>query len=484
MLAAAGKEAEEMAGTRPRTLSERVKERFQATLAGLLELEVLRARHKQMVEMALGDGSSSRAKRDTQLGNDQYWLEGNSSRLRLTRSLSEDDLERRRMVQSWSRHPSEDLLLDSTGHCDEGLVPRAQAVWDDSSSSRASSGFCEDDMSEMCSDDADVSFLSNSFVSLSTQNATEAGGTPRSCPPIMMKRSEGQSEAREDSPADLGQAIPQDSFFSVASLYPDSHWPDVSEILQPQVVLEPRYRSDLRSLQGPEVYRYPSPLHAVALQSPLYAPRSPIHHNRSWLHSTVKPGLRPVSVYLSPQSDFLGVNSECSYLPNSVCVPTPGHTCQTLPHVSCEKQRLEALISRLAQCYQHFRSQPSLPGPPKGKPVSSLRRTCSMGKGKFSDNKRKKRGDRTEMQDYTSVSFPRTLKGLKRAMCVSRSHGVTKNRGDTDTAVLLFPSDEECVSVSGSKKSREAHDVAKQREQPSPQMVIFSPGCMRRRSTV
>ncbi|XP_062377332.1 60S ribosomal protein L22-like 1 isoform X2 [Sardina pilchardus] len=484
MLTTAGREAEAMAWSKARTKSER----FQATLAGLLELEVLRAKHKQMVEMALGS-SNHRAKpsQDVRPGSYQYWLDGNSSRLRLTRSLSEetfDDLERCETAQSWSRHSSEDLLLDSVGHSDEGPGPRVQhaaAAWDDSSS-RASSGFCEDDMSEMCSEDADVSFLSNSFAPLFAQNAPEVSGTLR---PIAMKRAEQHREVRDDGAASScsQEVIPQDGFFLVASLYPDSRWPDVSEILQPQVVLESRYRSDLRSHQGAEVYRYPSPLHAVALQSPLYAPRGPINLNRSLERSTLRPGLRPASVYLCSHFDFVGINSEC--LPTSMSLVPPGRACQMLPRVPCEKHRLEILITRLAKCSQHLKNQPPVPRPQRGNPASSLHRTCSMGKGRILDSKHKalKRGEKTNtMSDCTSVSSPRTLQNMKRAMCTNQSAGAA--RGDADTELLSNAPDEECVGVSGSKKSREAQDMDNQEEQASPGIGIFSPGCTRRRSSV
>lgn len=495
MSATAGREADAAMWTKARTKSERVRERYQATLAGLLELEVLRAKHKQMVEVALGscNGARTRQAQDTQLGNYQYWLEGDPSRLRLTRSLSEEalsDLERCNTAQSWSRHSSEDLLLDSAGHSDESPEPRRQqpqrqqpaSAWDDSCS-RASSGFCEDDMSDTCSEDADVSFLCNSFTPHSTPNSSEVSGTLRGFRPIMMKRAEEQSKVRDDglTLADMGQeVIPQDGFFSVASLYPDSHWPDVSEILQPQVVLEPRYRSDLRSRLGAEVYRYPSPLHAVALQSPLYAPQSPIRQDRSLGHGSMRPGSRPPSVYLRSQTDFVGMSSEST----SMTVMSPGRGCQTLPRVPCEKHRLEALIARLAQCNQHLINQPSLPAPQRANPASSLRRTCSMGKGRISDNKHKclKRCEKTDTMPE-SMSSSRTLQNVKSDKS-GQSEGVCKGKEATDTALLASHPDDELVSVSGSKKPRESQDVAYQKEQSSPGIGIFSPGCFRRRSTV
>lgn len=487
MLATTGTEAEAMMWTKPRTKSERVRERYQATLAGLLELEVLRAKHKQMVEIALGS-CNSRAKQlqDTPLGNYQYWLEGDSSRLKLNRSLSEEalsDMERCGTARSWSRHSSDDLLLDSTGHSDESAGPSVQppSVWDHSCS-RTSSGFCEDDVSEMSSEETDVSFLSNSFVPQSSLNTPEVSGNLRSFRPIRMKRAEEHSEARDDGLADTGrEVIPQDGFFSVASLYPDSRWLDVSEILQPQVVLEPRYRSDLRSHQGAEVYRYPSPLHAVALQSPLYAPQSPIRLNRSLGHCSMKPGSRPPSLYLCSPTDFVGISSESS----SMSVMSPGCACQTLSHVPCEKHRLEALIVRLAQCNQHINNQPSLPQPQRANPASSLRRTCSMGKGRISDNKHRglKRCEKMDpMQDSVcSLSAPQNLKG---GICSNQNASVSKGKGATDTALLSSQPDDELVSVSGNKKLREAHDVACWRKQSPTGMRIFSSECFRRWSTV
>nr|XP_015194228.1 PREDICTED: dapper homolog 2-like [Lepisosteus oculatus] len=51
-----------------------------------------------------------------------------------------------------------------------------------------------------------------------------------------------------------------------------SHRPPASFCWDPRFPLDPKFCSDLVSRKTKEVYPYPSPLHAVALQSPLYAP--------------------------------------------------------------------------------------------------------------------------------------------------------------------------------------------------------------------
>ncbi|XP_032122952.1 dapper homolog 2 [Sapajus apella] len=76
---------------------------------------------------------------------------------------------------------------------------------------------------------------------------------------------------RPVSTGDLDRALPADTGLQKAG--PD---PELLGLLCqgadiPLHVLDPKYRQDLVSKGGREVYPYPSPLHAVALQSPLFA---------------------------------------------------------------------------------------------------------------------------------------------------------------------------------------------------------------------
>uniref|UniRef100_A0A7N5JU62 Dishevelled binding antagonist of beta catenin 2 n=2 Tax=Ailuropoda melanoleuca TaxID=9646 RepID=A0A7N5JU62_AILME len=82
---------------------------------------------------------------------------------------------------------------------------------------------------------------------------------------------EGMSRPRPVSTGDLERGLPSEMVFPKASADPKAtsflcHGMDL-----PAPVLDPKYQRDLVSKGGREVYPYPSPLHAVALQSPLFA---------------------------------------------------------------------------------------------------------------------------------------------------------------------------------------------------------------------
>ncbi|KAA0704639.1 Dapper -like protein 1 [Triplophysa tibetana] len=266
----------------------RIRERFRATLAGLLELEVLKARHKEMVETALGK-TEEEASHGTKIQEQLYQCLLDKDSLRLRRSFSEEaihDTRKERGLWSCSSHSSEDLLYcqcfkeRSQHHQELHTYTQLQ--------SRASSGFCDSDFGDgFTPSDDTVSSLSTSMASLRSKYSSGeleyfmSETTPRNLPIIF----QNNKQHRRRSHADLlshfsDDMIPEDGFLSVADLYPDSHWPVVSEILQFKVVLQPTYRTDLPGHQGMEVYRYPSPLHAVALQSPLYAPHSPQNNRK------------------------------------------------------------------------------------------------------------------------------------------------------------------------------------------------------------
>lgn len=265
----------------------RIRERFRATLAGLLELEVLRARHKVMVETALG--KTEETSHATKIQEQQYQYFSDKDTLRLRRSFSEEavhDTRKERGLWSCSSHSSEDLLYcqcfkERSRHHQE-LHTHTQLQ------SRASSGFCDSDFGDgFTLGDDTVSSLSTSMASLRSKYSSGeleyfmSETTPRNLPILFHNNKQHRRQSQADLQSHFSdEVIPEDGFLSVAYLYPDSHWPVVSEILQSKVVLQPTYRTDLPGHQGMEVYRYPSPLHAVALQSPLYAPHSPQNNRK------------------------------------------------------------------------------------------------------------------------------------------------------------------------------------------------------------
>lgn len=352
----------------------RIRERFRATLAGLLELEVLRVRHKGMVETALGKAEEETShSTEIQEQEYQYWMDKDT--LRLSRSFSEEavhDTEKSRGLWSRSSHSSEDLLFlqcfkERSQNHQELHTPME-------SQSRASSGFCESDFVFTPGDESDVSSLSTSMASLRSPGEPEYFMNEKGNRSILFQNTKQQRRrSQDDFFSDV--VIPEDGFLSVADLYPDSHWPVVSDILQPKVVLQPTYRTDLPGHQGMEVYRYPSPLHAVALQSPLYAPHSPQNNRkRNGRHFS----RRAVSNSSSLQrQDFTKPLLECpcchakSYLSNLFWrdVHPKNHRCE---EVILKRALVQHHSSTAAQRGTYSRSK------------RSMHRTSSLGRNKSS----------------------------------------------------------------------------------------------------
>ncbi|KAL2792907.1 dapper-like protein 2 isoform b, partial [Daubentonia madagascariensis] len=81
----------------------------------------------------------------------------------------------------------------------------------------------------------------------------------------------GTFRPRPVSTGDLDRALPADSGLQKASTDPQTPSLLCQGTEAPPHILDPQYQQDLVSQGGREVYPYPSPLHAVALQSPLFA---------------------------------------------------------------------------------------------------------------------------------------------------------------------------------------------------------------------
>lgn len=372
------------------TRRKRISERFRATLAGLLELEVLRIRHRAMVETALEktetDPENSNST-NIQQGRHHYWVDKDSFQLKLRRSVSEEaihEIGKSRGIWSCSSHSSEDLLhhqcLTERSWHHQGLHSHMD------SRSRASSGFCDSNFGDVftpCNSDDNVCSLSTSLASLKYNTFGErecltGEETLRRRPVLLQEHRTVQSHFSDE-------AIPEDGFRSIADLYPDSHWPDVSDILQPKVVLQPTYRSDLAGHQSMEVYRYPSPLHAVALQSPLFAPHSPQnnrekngrHFSGSSTSSSPRPGLAcPWKV--SEHSCCLAKSTYSSSSSNLL----RKHTNSLASNMHFEKHKREEIILKRArvQCHSHTAS-PRDGGMPS-RPKRGMHRTSSLHKNK------------------------------------------------------------------------------------------------------
>ncbi|KAM9381435.1 dapper homolog 1 [Phaethornis superciliosus] len=245
---------------------QRTRERLEATLAGLGELEYLRQRQELLVKSLLLRRPTG-ALPGAQGGRGEAAGEGPTPRSLEEKFLEENILLLRRQLNCLRRRDAgllnqlqeldkqiSDLRLDVEKTTDEHLE----------TDSRPSSGFYE------LSDGASGS-LSNSSNSVFSECLSSCHSSTCFCSPL--EATLNISDGRPIS-ADLigwmdcnkeGQHEDQTSGSVCRSLStPHSNSLDVV------ADVHPKYQCDLVSKNGNDVYRYPSPLHAVAVQSPMF----------------------------------------------------------------------------------------------------------------------------------------------------------------------------------------------------------------------
>ncbi|KAM9848111.1 dapper homolog 2 [Aulostomus maculatus] len=283
----------------------RVGERLQAALAGLQELHLLRDRQSDMVSWAL------RVDREEpvtsvhagpegagMMGAEEQRLEATLSALKQQLSrLRKQDVGLKTHLQQLDQQISE-LKLDVSKASTEQLE----------SDSRPSSGFyelsdggscslsnsCTSVYSE-CLSSSQTSLLlppmspANSHISPPSQvnecrrrSADESTTQPN--PPRATGVHLGSSRIRASttvieqgrprpvSTGDLDRMMAQGPIFYKSV---DTKRPTMCPNLKTSAV-DPKFQSNLVSRSGTEVYQYPSPLHAVALQSPIFTPGAEI----------------------------------------------------------------------------------------------------------------------------------------------------------------------------------------------------------------
>ncbi|KAM5273647.1 dapper homolog 1 [Ctenodactylus gundi] len=200
---------------------QRTRERLEATLAGLAELEYLRQRQELRVRGALRGGAGARAGEPPgdaaqRSRLEEKFLEENILLLRKQLNcLRRRDAGLLNQLQELDKQIS-DLRLDVEKTSEEQLE----------TDSRPSSGFYE------LSDGASGS-LSNSSNSVFSECLSSCHSSSCFCSPLEVTST-------------LSDGCPRSA--------------DVN----------PKYQCDLVSKNGNDVYRYPSPLHAVAVQSPMF----------------------------------------------------------------------------------------------------------------------------------------------------------------------------------------------------------------------
>uniref|UniRef100_A0A8D2IKZ7 Dishevelled binding antagonist of beta catenin 1 n=1 Tax=Varanus komodoensis TaxID=61221 RepID=A0A8D2IKZ7_VARKO len=248
----------------------RTRERLEATLAGLAELQFLRRRQELRVKRLLaaspaaaaafagscsaeappGEGAAAAAPRSLE----EKFLEDNILLLRRQLNcLRRRDAGLLNQLQELDKQIS-DLRLDVEKTAEEHLE----------TDSRPSSGFYE------LSDGASGS-LSNSSNSVFSECLSTCHSSTCFCGPLDTSLS--GSDGRPKS-ADLigwleynkgSQREDQGT-----GMVPDSPSTPHSNSLDIVVDVHPKFQCDLVSKNGNDIYRYPSPLHAVAVQSPMF----------------------------------------------------------------------------------------------------------------------------------------------------------------------------------------------------------------------
>ncbi|XP_001369184.1 dapper homolog 1 [Monodelphis domestica] len=253
------------------TERQRTRERLEATLAGLAELEFLRQRQELLVRSVLrspgiGAGAGAGGVAPTRAGElpapgetsqrsrlEEKYLEENILLLRQQLNcLRRRDAGLLNQLQELDKQIS-DLRLDVEKTSEEHLE----------TDSRPSSGFYElsDGASGSLSNSSNSVFCeclsschsSTCFCSPLETSLSISDGHPKSTDLIgWLEHKEGQYEDQASGDVCRSLTIPQSNSLDV-----------IAEV-------NPKYQCDLVSKNGNDIYRYPSPLHAVAVQSPMF----------------------------------------------------------------------------------------------------------------------------------------------------------------------------------------------------------------------
>ncbi|KAI5771190.1 DACT1 [Gulo gulo luscus] len=313
------------------TERQRTRERQEATLAGLAELEYLRQRQELLVRGALrgAGGSGVTAPRAAELPGEaaqrsrleEKFLEENILLLRKQLNcLRRRDAGLLNQLQELDKQIS-DLRLDVEKTSEEHLE----------TDSRPSSGFYE------LSDGASGS-LSNSSNSVFSECLSSCHSSTCFCSPLeaTLTISDGCPKS-----ADLiGWLEYKEGHCEDQASGPVCHTHSTSQFNSLGIIADvnPKYQCDLVSKNGNDVYRYPSPLHAVAVQSPMFL-----------LCLTGNP-LREEERLGNHASD-LCVGSELDAVKTDTSLPSPS-SLWSAPHPSSSK-KMDGYILSLVQKKTH-----------------------------------------------------------------------------------------------------------------------------------
>ncbi|XP_054454007.1 mucin-2 [Anoplopoma fimbria] len=413
----------------------RIGERLKATLAGVMELELLRCKHLEMVDIALEDRAcattDTEEPRAEEASGTPEEAEHGSATSRRQQAPSPSEI----VILPCQSSPEDcgSNSVDVTVHSSSGRGSNSRwstLSWDApsdllspptpdasgkvhlDSDSRPSSGFYS----------VSGSSLSDSCYSVSS-DAAQGGSAPPARPLKLWEQvplsadntdilwSEGtvpqQQPALQSSleDAELTEGTPASvqsdteatslSFLSdlcsglsdslMSSLLPllDS----TCSSLHPNPQMDPRYCTDLVSRRTKEVYPFPSPLHAVALQSPLFTSQS-----------------REQSASPSPEGPQIDESQESYADPSLLLQPHQ-------PPALASLTQLEQYISRLARQYQSRVSSYTSDLSSAATPGQVRHRgLCTPGKS---------HGSTQSLSAFESRSTPSTLPGGSITPCKS-----------------------------------------------------------------
>ncbi|XP_062060555.1 dapper homolog 1 [Lepus europaeus] len=240
------------------TERQRTRERQEATLAGLAELEYLRQRQELLVRGALRDagGAGAAAPRAGELPGEaaqrsrleEKFLEENILLLRKQLNcLRRRDAGLLNQLQELDKQIS-DLRLDvktSEEHLETDSRPSSGFY----ELSDGASGSLSNSSNSVFSECLSTCHSSTCFCSPLEATLTISDGCPKSAD--LLRRLEFREGQCEDQASGAVGRSPCHALDVIADV-------------------NPKYQCDLVSKNGSDVYRYPSPLHAVAVQSPMF----------------------------------------------------------------------------------------------------------------------------------------------------------------------------------------------------------------------
>ncbi|XP_053331203.1 dapper homolog 1 [Spea bombifrons] len=230
---------------------QRTRERLEATLAGLGELSHLRHRHELLVKAALCPEVTP-ARTDNPRSLEEKFLEENI--LLLKKQLN--CLRKRDAGLLSQLHELDKQINDLKIDTEKPIEEHHET------DSRPSSGFYE-------LSDGTSGSLSNSSNSVFSECLSSCQSSTCFCSPLeaSLNLTDGQPKSADDFMEwlDYREGQPE-ATGTIRRSFSTPH----SNTVEAVTDVNPKYQCDLVSKNGNDVYRYPSPLHAVAVQSPMF----------------------------------------------------------------------------------------------------------------------------------------------------------------------------------------------------------------------